>query len=388
MARIGIVAGESSGDRLGAGLIKELYKRRSDLAIEGVAGPSMVEAGCKALYPMDRLAVMGIVEVLGRYRGLLGLRKKLVAHFLADPPDLFIGIDAPEFNLELEEQLHQAGIPTVHYVGPQVWAWREGRLAKIARAVDLMLVLFPFEETYYRRHAIPVRFVGHPLADEIPLDTDRFRLRTDLGLPVSKTIMALLPGSRANEWRYHVEPFIRTALWLTHRHPGLHFAIPLVSPESRNLVQGMLDRIGPDLPVSLYDGRSREVLGAADVVLTVSGTASLESLLLKRPMVVVYRMGWLSYAIARLMVRLPYFSLPNLLAGRRIIPELLQSDVQPEKLGQAILHWLAHPEAVIALQREFTELHRSLRRNASSRAAEAVLELLERDPCRNCKTYL
>ena len=388
MARIGIVAGESSGDRLGAGLIKELYKRRSDLAIEGVAGPSMIEAGCKALYPMNRLAVMGIVEVLGRYRGLLRLRKKLVEHFLADPPDLFIGIDAPEFNLELEEQLHQAEIPTVHYVGPQVWAWREGRLAKIARAVDLMLVLFPFEEAYYRRHAIPVRFVGHPLADEIPLDIDKFQLRTDLGLPVSKTIMALLPGSRANEWRYHVEPFIHTALWLTHRHPGLHFAIPLVSPESRNSVQGMLDRIGPDLPVSLYDGRSREVLGAADVVLTVSGTASLESLLLKRPMVVVYRMGWLSYAIARLMVRLPYFSLPNLLAGRRIIPELLQSEVQPEKLGQAILHWLAHPEAVIALQREFTELHRSLRRKASSRAAEAVLELLERDPYRNCKTYL
>lgn len=378
MTRIGIVAGESSGDRLGAGLIQALWRHCPDLSFEGIAGPKMIEAGgVKALYPMERLAVMGIGEVLIRYREIREIQRGLLRHFLEHPPDLFIGIDAPEFNLRLEERLRKAGIRTVHYVSPQVWAWREGRLRRIARAVDLMLVLFPFEEPYYQGRGIPVRYVGHPLADEIPFETDPLQARIQLGLPLGRKLVALLPGSRANEWHYHMEPFVRTAQWLERRESGLHFVVPTVDKHGRHLFEKIMARIARDLPFSLYEGRSHEVMGAADVVLTVSGTASLEAMLLKRAMVVVYRMGLLSYLIARGLVRLPYFSLPNLLAGRKLVPELLQGEVRPDRLGPQILDWLTHPEAVAALQEEFRELHRTLHREASSTAAEAVLELLK-----------
>jgi lipid-A-disaccharide synthase len=376
MTRIGIVAGESSGDRLGAGLIQALCRHCPGLSFEGIAGPKMIEAGAKSLYPMERLAVMGIGEVFVRYWEIREIQKGLLRHFLEHPPDLFIGIDAPEFNLRLAEPLRQAGIRTVHYVSPQVWAWREGRLARITRAVDLMLVLFPFEERYYQGHGIPVRYVGHPLADEIPLAADPLQARAQLGLPLGKRLVALLPGSRMNEWHYHMDPFIRTAQWLSCREPGLHFAVPAVNERGCARFEKGLTSLAPDLPISLYAGRSHEVMEAADVVLTVSGTASLEAMLLKRAMVVVYRMGLLSYLVARGLVRLPYFSLPNLLAGRKLVPELLQGEVRPDRLGPQILNWLMHPEAVVALQEEFTELHRALRREASSTAAEAVLELL------------
>lgn len=378
MAHVGIVAGESSGDRLGAGLIRELLRRRPGLRVEGVAGPQMAAAGCEVVYPFDRLAVMGIIEVIKRYRELIQLRRRAIAHFLANPPDVFVGIDLPEFNLELEEKLREAGIRTVHYVSPQVWAWRKGRLAQIARATDLMLTLFPFEERYYQQHGIPVRFVGHPLADEMPAEVDQTEMRIALGLPVGATTVALLPGSRVNEWHYHIEPFIRTALWLRDRRPGSQFVVAAADARARALFEATLARIAPGLPVTLFEGRSREVMGAADVVLTVSGTVSLEALLCKRPMVVAYRTGLLNYLIARALVRVPFIALPNLLSGRRVVPEFIQWDVQPQKLGQAVLDWLACPEAFSEVRGEFAALHRALRRDASASSAEAVLQLIER----------
>ena len=376
MMRIAVVAGETSGDRLAAGLISGLRRHCPDLQVEGVAGPRMIEAGCQPLYPLERLAVMGVVEVMKRYRELHGMRRRLIKHFLAHPPDVFIGVDAPEFNLDLELALREAGVRTVHYVSPQVWAWREGRLAKIAKAVGLMLTLFPFEEGYYQRHGVAVRFVGHPLADEIPLEVDKKGLRESLGLPVEKTLVALLPGSRANEWRYHTEPFIETARWLHQRAPEVHFAVAAPSTQGRQRFEEALQRLGPELPVSLYDGQSREVIGASDVVLTVSGTATLETLLLKRPMVVAYRMGPLSYLIAKALVRVPYIALPNLLAGRQVVPELIQADVRPDRLGAEILDWLNQPQRVSALEGEFTRIHQTLRHNASEAAAEAVWEFV------------
>jgi lipid-A-disaccharide synthase len=377
MRRVGIVAGETSGDRLGAGLIAALRRDYPDLIVEGVAGPRMIEAGCQPLYPMERLAVMGVVEVLKRYRELHGMRRRLIEHFLANPPDVFIGVDAPEFNLDLELALRQAGVRTVHYVSPQVWAWREGRLAKIAKAVDRMLVLFPFEERYYQEHGIPVRFVGHPLADEIPLTADKKHLRETLDLPEDGPIVALLPGSRANEWRYHIEPFIQTARWLKQRTPQLNFAVAAVNAKARQRFEEALGKLAPELAISIHEGRTREVLGAADVVLTVSGTATLETLLMKRPMVVAYRMGWLSYSIARLLVRVSAISLPNLLSGRQIVPELIQGDVRPERLGQAVLDWLEHPEQVSNLESEFIRIHHALRQNADEAAAQAVREVVD-----------
>ena len=376
MKRIVIVAGEASGDRLGAGLIRSLRGCIPGLVVEGVGGPRMIAAGCQALHSMERLAVMGVVEIIGHYGELWMLRRRLIQRLRVHPPDLFIGIDAPDFNLELEERLRAVGIPTVHYVSPQVWAWREGRLAKITRAVDLMLTLFPFEEDYYRRHGVPVRFVGHPLADEVSFPTDKTRTRAELGLPQAATVIALLPGSRANEWRQHTEPFIRAAEWLSRCRASLYFAVPLVSVAARQEFERIWVRIARDLAVSVYDGHSLKVLAAADVVLTVSGTATLESLLLRRPMVIAYRMAVLTYLVTRVMVDLPYYTLPNLLAGSRLVPELIQRQVTPKNLGRRLLYWLDHPDKVAALQTQFATIESQLRRNANQRAADAVLELV------------
>lgn len=374
--RVGIVAGEASGDRLAAGLIRALRRLQPDLSVEGIAGPMMVEAGCRALFPIERLSVMGLVEVLGRYRELLGIRRRLREHFLADPPDVFIGVDAPDFNLGLEAALRRRGVPTVHYVSPAVWAWREYRVRKIARACDLILTLFPFEEAFYRRHRVEATFVGHSLADEIPMHTDRGAAREALGLPAVGEVVALLPGSRANELHYHVDPFIQTALWIAERRPGVGFAVPLVSAAAREAFDAARRRLAPSLPISLFDGHSHEVMAAADVVLMASGTAALEAMLLKRPMVVAYRMAPLTYHLLKLLVHLPYVSLPNLLAGHRLVPEFIQSETTPDRLGAQVLDWLGSPQAVRALQREFAALHGTLKRDASNAAAKAVLGLL------------
>jgi lipid-A-disaccharide synthase len=373
---LAIVAGEVSGDRLGAGLIRELRARYPHLRVEGVAGPLMLEAGAQALYPMERLAVMGLGEILRRYRELHAMRADLIRHFLAHPPDVFVGIDAPEFNLGLEERLHRAGVRTVHYVSPQVWAWREGRLKKIARSIDLMLTLFPFEERYYRSHGIPVRCVGHPLAEELPIGPDASQARRTLNLPADGPLLALLPGSRANEWHHHVAPFVRTAAWLHAREPRLRFVVAASSEQARGYFVRSAAAIAPDLTFTVLAGRTREILAAADVVLTVSGTATLKTLLSGRPMVVAYRMGTLSYWVARLLVRVPFIALPNLLADRRLVPEYIQADVCPEKLGPALLAWLCDPDAARRVREQFAAIHAGLRLGGDRVAADAIASLV------------
>jgi len=376
---IGIIAGELSGDLLGAGLIQKLRARYPDALIEGIGGPKMLAAGFHSHYPLETLSVMGLVEVLKHYPRIKKCRDDLRDHFLQHPPDVFIGIDAPDFNLGLEYFLKAAGIPTVHYVSPSVWAWRQYRLRKIARACDLMLTLFPFEAAYYQRHQVPVRFVGHPLADDIPLQTDKQAARARLGLPVQGVWVALLPGSRRMEVRQLGVPFLHTARWLLAQHPHLQFIIPSANAHLKNWLTQQVNEIAPDLPLTLVTGQSHDVMAAADVVLMASGTATLEAMLLKRPMVVAYRMATLTYWLAKWLVHIPYFSLPNLLAQEPLIPEFLQHEVVPEKLGSACLHWLENPTQVEVLQNRFTELHQLLRLSASQQAADAILSLIQNE---------
>jgi lipid-A-disaccharide synthase len=374
--RIGIVAGEASGDLLGAGLMRELKARLPGATFEGIGGPRMQAEGCVSLADMDRLSVIGL-EGIVKIPGVWRTRRRVTAHFLARRPNLYIGVDAPDFNLSVEERLRAAGVTTVHYVSPTVWAWRGYRIHKIQRAVDRMLALFPFEARYYREHDVPVTFVGHPLADEIPSTFDMRALRTALGLPTDRTVVALLPGSRLGELRRHAALFVQTAKWLSARHPRLHFVAPFVSSATQALFDEARVRAGAcDLPITQLSGRSREALGAADVALLASGTATLEAALLRKPMVVTYRVSRLSETLIRLFAHVRMYALPNLLAGRLLVPELIQDDAVPEKIGAAIEDYLAHPEQAESLQAELAQLHAALKQNANARAAEAVIDVL------------
>ncbi len=373
---IGMVAGEASGDILGAGLIAALRKRYPNARFEGIGGPLMQAEGFQTQVPMERLSVMGLVEVLGRIFELIGIRWRLKRYFLRKRPAAFIGIDAPDFNLGLELALRKRGIKTGHYVSPSVWAWRQKRVFKIARAVDLMLTLFPFEARFYKQHRIAVRFVGHPLADTIPLQTDREQARQNLALAGDAPIVALLPGSRSGEVAYIGRSLIESALWLRQRRPDLRFVIPCVNEARKQQIEALLKQYAPKLPVTLILGRSREVMQGSDVVVLASGTATLEGMLMKRPMVVAYRVSQITYRIMRRLLKAPFVSLPNLLAGREIVPELLQDDAQPERIGKAVLERLS-PQASNDLAETFTQLHNALRRNASEEAAEAVVALIE-----------
>lgn len=376
--RIGIVVGEMSGDILGAGLMQALRVRYPDAEFEGVGGPLMLAQGFHSHVPMERLAVMGLVEVLGRLRELVAIRRRLVRDFLDAPPDVFIGIDAPDFTLGMELQLRRAGIPTVHYVSPSVWAWRQNRIFKIAQAVDLMLTLFPFEARFYEEHQVPVCFVGHPLADQIPMQPDQTAARRALGLSPTGLKLAILPGSRAGEVQRLGEVFIATAQWLRTRLPELEYVIPAANEERRLQIQDILARLAPDLPVQITDGRSREVMAASDAVLLASGTATLEALLLKRPMVVAYRLAPTSYRIMKRLMKAPFISLPNLLAQRELVTELIQERANPVELGKALLRHLRYEIDPDKLQREYSRIHEQIRRGASERAAEAILEMLAR----------
>lgn len=375
--RIGIVAGEASGDILGAGLLAELKQRFPDIEIEGIGGELMQAEGCKSLYPMERLSVMGLVEVLGRLRELMGIRRSLVKHFTAQRPDLFIGIDSPDFTLNLEGKLRLAGIPTVHYVSPSVWAWRSKRVFKILKTTDLMLTLFPFEAKFYQQHAMPVEFVGHPLANMIPVEPDQASARADLNLPYEQKIVALMPGSRGGELKYLAEPFLDTARWLLKRNADLVFVMPAANQERFDYLRALIDRSYSDLPIKLVLKRSREVLTAADAVLIASGTATLEALLLKKPMVVAYRMAPVTYMILSRLVSSKYISLPNLLADAPLVPEILQQDVRPEILGPAIEQALVDSDEQSALKQKFYEIHLQLRQDASKKAADAIVRLLQ-----------
>ncbi|MED5608569.1 lipid-A-disaccharide synthase [Pseudomonas sp. JH-2] len=371
--RVALVAGEASGDILGAGLMQALRERHPEVEFIGVGGARMQAQGLVSEFPMERLAVMGLVEVLGRLRELLKRRKDLIRTLILARPDVFIGIDAPDFNLGLELQLRRAGIRTVHYVSPSVWAWRQKRVLKIKQACDLMLALFPFEARFYEEHGVPVRFVGHPLANTIPLEADRAAAREQLGLPADAQVVALLPGSRGGEVGKLGALFLDTAERLLQQRPGLRFVLPCASPERRVQLEQMLQ--GRQLPLQLLDGQSHEALAACDAVLIASGTATLEALLYKRPMVVAYKVAPLTYKILKRLVKSPYVSLPNLLAGRLLAPELIQDAATPEALAQHLLPLLDDGSAQTE---SFDAIHRALRQDASAQAAEAVLALVEK----------
>lgn len=369
--RIALVAGEASGDILGAGLMRALKAQHPAVEFIGVGGPLMQAEGLTSYFPMERLAVMGLVEVLGRLRELLARRKKLIATLIAEKPDVFIGIDAPDFTLNIELKLRQAGIKTVHYVSPSVWAWRQKRVLKIREGCDLMLTLFPFEAKFYEEKGVPVRFVGHSLADAIPLEADRSAARAELGLPEDSPLVALMPGSRGGEVGRLGALFLDTAERLRAMRPGVQFVMPCASPERRVQLEELL--AGRDLPVTLLDGRSHQALAACDAVLIASGTATLEALLYKRPMVVAYRLAPLTFWILKRMVKSPYISLPNLLAQRLLVPELLQDDATPEALALTLSPLIDGGEEQTA---GFDQIHRTLRLDASNQAAEAVLNLI------------
>ncbi|AZD06626.1 Lipid-A-disaccharide synthase [Pseudomonas chlororaphis] len=368
--RIALVAGEASGDILGAGLMRALKARHPAAEFIGVGGPLMQAEGLTSYFPMERLAVMGLVEVLGRLRELLARRKKLVQTLIAEKPDVFIGIDAPDFNLNIELKLRQAGIKTVHYVSPSVWAWRQKRVLKIREGCDLMLTLFPFEAKFYEEKGVPVRFVGHSLADAIPLEADRAAARAELGLPEGP-LVALMPGSRGGEVGRLGALFLDAAQRLRALRPGVRFVMPCASPERRTQLEELL--AGRDLPLTLLNGQSHQALAACDAVLIASGTATLEALLYKRPMVVAYRLAPLTFWILKRMVKSPYISLPNLLAQRLLVPELLQDDATAEALAQTLSPLIEDGQEQT---RGFDEIHRTLRRDASNQAAEAVLSLI------------
>lgn len=372
--RIAIVAGELSGDILGAGLIRAFKQQHPNAEFFGIGGPRMIAEGFVSHWPMDRLSVMGLVEVLGRYRELLGIRQQVKELCLKEKPDLFIGIDAPDFNLTLEGWVRAAGIPVVHYVSPSVWAWKQGRLKKIARCVDHMLTLLPFEPKYYHRFKIPVTFVGHPLADEIPLDIDQRSAREELGLDQEKPVLAVLPGSRSSEVKYLGKPFLEAAVLCCQKMPELQVAIPCANLNRRGQIETELSQVSVDIKqrIHLYDGQSREVMSASDAVLLASGTAALEAMLLKKPMVVAYKMAWLSHAIISRMIKVEHISLPNLIAHEGLVPELIQDQATPENLSAELIDRLSQPEKYRPLVERFYQLHSELRQDASARAAVTI----------------
>ncbi|UMZ15176.1 MULTISPECIES: lipid-A-disaccharide synthase [unclassified Pseudomonas] len=368
--RIALVAGEASGDILGAGLMRALKAQHPAVEFIGVGGPLMEAEGLVSYFPMERLAVMGLVEVLGRLRELLARRKKLVQTLIAEKPDVFIGIDAPDFTLNIELKLRQAGIKTVHYVSPSVWAWRQKRVLKIREGCDLMLTLFPFEAKFYEEKGVPVKFVGHSLADAIPLDADRAGARAELELPEGP-LVALMPGSRGGEVGRLGSLFLDAAQRLLALRPGVHFILPCANAQRRAQLEEML--AGRDLPLTLLDGQSHKALAACDAVLIASGTATLEALLYKRPMVVAYRLAPLTFWILKRMVKSPYISLPNLLAQRLLVPELLQDDATADALAATLLPLIDGGQEQTS---GFDQIHRTLRRDASNQAAQAVLGLI------------
>ncbi len=376
MPSIGIVAGEVSGDILGADLISAIRKQCPEMRFVGIGGDRMKSAGCDCLYPVEKLAVMGVSEVFRYFRELLRIRNTIKSYFLHNRPDVFIGIDAPDFNFSLERVLRNAGIKTIHYVSPSIWAWREYRLKSIGKSVNLMLTLFPFESVYYEKYNIPVRFVGHPLASKINLEPDQAAARGQLGLSETDRIIALMPGSRKSELSKLVEPFIKTAQWCNQHAGKLHFIANLVNEDARAYFEENVRKISPEIHISTYTGLSLQVMEAADVVLLASGTAALEAMLLKRPMVVAYKVNWMTYQIAKRLIRVPYVSLPNLLAGKQLVPECLQDDCQPEIMGQALLNWLNNKNSVTQLVAEFTTIHHQIRLDSSDLAATVVLDMI------------
>ncbi|MFT5176485.1 MAG: lipid-A-disaccharide synthase [Gammaproteobacteria bacterium] len=374
--RIALFAGEASGDLLGAGLIRSLRSRFPSADFEGIAGPLMQAEGCHSIYPMERLSVMGLAEVAGRMPEVLRMRATLARRYIETPPDVFVGIDAPDFNLHLEMRLKRAGIKIVHYVSPSVWAWRQYRLRKIKAGVDRMLVLFPFEAQFYAQHGVDVRFVGHPLADELQSCPDHSQARSALRLPCAGQVVALLPGSRNTEVEALSARLIGSAHWLAARRSPLSFVVPLISDSTHErFARALHESPGPAV-FKLIRGDARTAMAAADVVLLASGTATLEALLIGRPMVITYRTHPLTWAIGRRMLNVDCVGLPNLLAGRPLVAELLQDAGSPRRLGAEVLALLDCAQARSSQVGEFAAIAATLRNNASECAADAIAEVI------------
>lgn len=376
-----MVAGEASGDQLGAHLIQALKQAVPGAQFFGIGGPKMIAAGFDALYPAERLAVRGYVEVLRHFWGIARIRRQLRRRLLADRPEVFVGIDAPDFNLGLERQLKARGIPAVHYVSPSIWAWRAGRIHAIRRAVSHMLALFPFEPALYAAHGIPVTYVGHPLADDFALQVDVASARERLGIPLEQPVFAFLPGSRQSEVHYMAEIFIETARLLHLRFPQGQFLVPFATRETRALFEAALVQLGAqDLPIKLLFGHAHDAMAAANGVLVASGTATLEAALLKKPMVIAYRVSEGTFRLVRRMIRLPYAGLPNILAGRFVVPEFMQDEATPENLAQALGNLVTDRVVCERLVALFNDIHRSLRQDTARKAAAAILPFLARAP--------
>jgi lipid-A-disaccharide synthase len=372
-----MVAGEASGDALGAHLIESLRERLPNVQFTGIGGPRMIEAGLQSWYAQEDLAVRGLVEVARHLPAILRIRRGLLRRLQAEPPNAFIGIDAPDFNLPVERALRGKGVPTVHYVSPTVWGWRRGRLKAIRAAVSHMLVLFPFEEPIYRAAGVPVTFVGHPLADEVPALVNRAAMREQLRLPKQKPVVALLPGSRVGEIELMARPFIEAAGRILAKKPDVQFVAPFVTRESRQAFERVLYELGArKLPLSMLFGHAHDALASADVVLVASGTATLEAALFKRAMVVAYRLSPFTAWLLRRMVRVKAVALPNLLLGEFVVPEFLQEEADGENLAQAVLNLLDDADLRAKLAVRFDLLHQILRRDAARRAAEAVIGLM------------
>ena len=386
--RIGIIAGEVSGDILGAGLMQAIRRICPDAQFEGIGGPRMLAEGFHSFFPMERLSVMGFIEPLGRLLELLRIKKTVETHFITNPPDVFVGIDSPGFNLRIEKVLHDHAIKTVHYVSPSVWAWGQKRIHKIAQAVDLVLALFPFETAIYEQHNVPARFIGHPLADSIEIDVDdreqQRRARDMLGFAEDGRIIALMPGSRRDEINRLGPIFIATAQRCLVTNPQLQFVIPCANQERRMQVEQLLTEQAAGAAFHVLDGQSHQAMLAADLVLLASGTATLEAMLLKRPMVVSYRLSPLTYALASRMLKVPYVSLPNLLAGERLVPEFLQNDVTVENLSAELNALIEDDSRRALLAQRFTRIHQDIRRDASRQAAIAVLQVAGHPLPENC----
>ncbi|WP_373099086.1 MULTISPECIES: lipid-A-disaccharide synthase [Pasteurellaceae] len=378
---IALVAGEVSGDILGAGLIRSLKIRYPNARFIGIAGKHMQEEGAETLVDMDEIAVMGLAEVVKHLPRLLQIRRQVIDTMLAQKPDIFIGIDAPDFNLDIELKLKAAGIRTVHYVSPSVWAWRQKRIHKIAKATDLVLAFLPFEKAFYDRFNVPCRFIGHTMADAIALKPNRAEACRVLGLDPQRRYVALLPGSRRAEVEFLSEPFLRAAQLLQQSYPDVHFLVPLINDKRRQQFEQIKARVAPELAVMLLDGNARQAMIAAEATLLASGTAALECMLCKSPMVVGYRMKPLTYFLAKRLVKSRYISLPNLLADEMLVPELIQQDCSAEKLAAALSPYLATTESAVQnrhhLIQRFTALHQLIQCDADKQAAQAVIDLLE-----------
>ena len=379
LLRVAMVAGEASGDQLAAPLMAALKARRNPIMFAGIGGPRMEALGFESHYPIEKLSVRGYAEALMHYREIMGIRRRIARSLLAERPDVFIGVDASDFNLDLERKLKDAGIPAIHYVSPSVWAWRAWRVRRIARSVTRILVMFPFEAPLYEKAGVPVTYVGHPLADLIPLEPNKLEARAALRLPAGKLIVALLPGSRRSELQYMASSFVLAAHRFRQEVHDVHFVCPTVTRDTRDMFERAVhEHQRTDLPLTLLFGHSHEALAAADLALVASGTATLETALFKTPMVIAYRQAPLTWALMRTMIYLPYVGMPNVLAGEKLVPELLQDEANPAALAGALLTLLRDTAAQRRQIERFHQFHHLLRQNAAEKAADAILEVLKR----------